>query len=467
MPEPTAISYKPPDTQPNRAVSPAAMIGSSLTAASSSYSSRHPRPQCLSVIRYPLLLLLLISGCTLGFPDDQTSQNNVPIVDVSTTLLTVTWVENGDLWVWKQDGTRPQVIASGGVVRPYLAPDARHVVFTRGSEGRPLALWSASVDGSSAWEVASVNRIGAVQAVQPALLDIQWMDENVLYFNTARISENTLIPQNDLWRANIQTREINRLLGPGDGGSINISPDNQWIALVYPGNYGVQDGRIRVIDPLAQSRDDLFFFTGISSGASYPFFAPITWSPDSSALYLAVPDKDLIYGDDGNTPVTLWRLTVANRDREVLGAVPASFFGLPRWSADLTKMLYLRRLTSAANNQFELIIASQDGSNPARYDVGQVGSFGLAEWIADSLTFTYVNGESGQIWFGKPGSTAQSVTERIFAPQFLNTVLVVYATEPAQTFDLRYLNLQNTQWQRIASITHPIPVFDARLTPRQ
>jgi len=116
-------------------------------------------------------------------------------------------------------------------------------------------------------------------------------------------------------------------------------------------------------------------------------------------------------------------------------------------------MLYLRRLTSAANNQFELIIASQDGSNPARYDVGQVGSFGLAEWIADSLTFTYVNGESGQIWFGKPGSTAQSVTERIFAPQFLNTVLVVYATEPAQTFDLRYLNLQNAQWQQIASIS--------------
>jgi hypothetical protein len=327
-------------------------------------------------------------------------------------------------------------------------------------------LWAAAVDGSNAWEVASAERIGAVQAVQPALLELHWLDASILYFNTARIAENALNPQNDLWRANIRTREVNQLLPPGEGGAISISPDGGQIALVYPGTYGVQDGRIRVIDPLAQARDDLFFFTGVSTGANYPYFTPVYWSSEGDALLLAVPDKDLIYGDDGTTPVRLWRLTLRNRDREVLGAVPASFFGLPRWSADLSRLLYLRRLPSEANNEFELIIASQDGSNPARYDTGLIGTFGLADWLPDSTTFAYVNGEPGQVVIGQPGGPRQSLTERLFAPRFLNTVLVVYASQPAQTFDLRYLRLDDPQPQQIASVTNPVPVFDAALIPR-
>jgi Tol biopolymer transport system component len=409
------------------------------------------------------LFVLLLTGCTLGFPDTGSSQTNAPVVDVDAAMLTVTWVENGDLWVWRQGEARPQVIASGGVVRPYLAPDARHVAFSRGSEGRPLTLWTAAVDGSSASEVVSAVRIGAVQAVQPALLDIQWLDGDILYFNTARIAENALTPQNDLWRANIRTREVNQLLPPGEGGSISISPDKQRIALVYPGNYGVQDGRIRVIDLLAQARDDLFYFTGVSSGASYPFFTPVTWSVGSDALYVAVPDKDLIYGDDGTTPVRLWRITPGSREREVLGGVPASFFGLPRWSADTSRMVYLRRLASAANNQFELVVANREGGNPARYDTGLIGSFGLAEWLPDSTTFAYVNGEPGQYVIGRPGAARQPLSERLFRPRFLNTVVVVYATQPAQTFELRYLRLDDPQPQPIAPVTNPVPVFDAVL----
>jgi hypothetical protein len=411
--------------------------------------------------------MCLIAACTLGFPTEPAGTNSAPTVPlVDAALLTVTWVQNGDLWVWRQGEARPQVIASGGVVRPYLAPDARHIAFTRGSEGRPLSLWAAVVDGSSAWEVVSADRIGAVQAVQPALYEIHWLDAGVIYFNTARLSENALNPQSDLWRADIRNRAVNQLLPAGEGGSIHISPDRQQIALVYPGNYGVQDGRIRVIDPLAQSRDDLFFFTGISTGANFPFFTPVQWSPDSDALYLAVPDKDLIYGDDGTLPVRLWRLTPGTEDREVLGAVPASFFGLPRWSEDQARLLYLRRLASAADNQFELIIANQDGSNPARYDTGVVGGFGLAEWLPDSLQFVYVNGEAGQYTIGRPGAARQPVSERLFAPRFLNTVLVVYASHPAQTFDLRYMRLDGNPSERIATITHPVPVFDAVLTPR-
>ena len=76
-----------------------------------------------------IALLLLLTACNLI--QSNTASTPLPTAD-KTAVLTVAWVEAGNLVVWRQGDSLPRRIASGGVVRPYLAPDGQHVAFTRG-----------------------------------------------------------------------------------------------------------------------------------------------------------------------------------------------------------------------------------------------------------------------------------------------------------------------------------------------
>src|SRR5262249_58247197 len=49
--------------------------------------------------------------------------------------LTVAWVENSNLMSWQESTASPRRVASGGVIRAYVAPDGQHVAYTRGPQG--------------------------------------------------------------------------------------------------------------------------------------------------------------------------------------------------------------------------------------------------------------------------------------------------------------------------------------------
>ncbi|MBZ0277140.1 MAG: hypothetical protein K8I60_13400, partial [Anaerolineae bacterium] len=274
-----------------------------------------------------LCLCLLLAACSSTVAPTATS----PAAEVDSAVpLVVAWVENGSLIVWQAGEAQPRRVASGGVIRPYLAPDGAHIAYTRGPAGSPESLWVVDSAGQAEQELVPNDRLRPFQNGKPVIGDVAWLDDTVLYFNTGQIYATGQERQDDLWRANTHTREVVLILPRTEGGSFSISPDRQQIAVVYPGTYGQRDGRIRLVDPLGQEEGrNLLFFTGVSTGAEYKFYPELFWEADSAALRVAIPDPDLVYDDVNSPPTDLWRLSV-DGSREHLGSVTASFFGLPQ-----------------------------------------------------------------------------------------------------------------------------------------
>jgi hypothetical protein len=316
-----------------------------------------------------ILFALIVSACAPETP--------TPPITQQGERLVAAWVEAGNLLVWRQGEEMARRVASGGVIRPFVAPNGEHVAFTRGPGGLPQTLWVVDTNGTAERQLAGpgdpVTFGGDTQVG-----DVGWLDDSVLYFNTLRATGPAYLPKNDLYRANIRTREAALILPPGEGGRFHFSPDGRWVAVVYPGTYSRQDGRIGLVDPLGQQdTQDLLFFVGVASGAEQPFYPRVQWLPDSETLLAAVPDADLIYSDTGAVedlpPTRLWRIPVgAPSDRVLQGTVQASFFGLPRWSDDGGHMLFVQR--KPGTNVFTILLADGDGTNPVPYLEGEAGS---------------------------------------------------------------------------------------------
>lgn len=416
-------------------------------------------------LRWIGLLLFLLAACTPPAPGP------APTAEGSSApgqRLVVAWVEGGNLMVWSQGEELPRRVASGGVVQPFIAPDGRHIAFTRGPGGRPETLWVVDLAGRAEQMLAGG---GTPRSTAGALIaDVGWLDGAVLYFNTAAQSPLGLDPHNNLYRANIRTREVALLLGPGRGGRFVISPDRQRIALVYPGTYGRQDGRISVTDPLARiGPRSLLFFVGVATGAEYAFYPELHWLPDSSALLVAIPHRDLIYSEtEPDPPLTqLWRLPADNPGgRTLLGGVRASFFGLPRWSDEGGLLLYMQRVPGS--NSFRALAALANGDEPAEYATGEAGALEPARWLPGEGRFVYTQGSAGTVWLGSYGMAPQRLTDEVaYRPLFVSAEMYVFITPQAMAadgFQMRYAQVGQAS-QPIGPAGSALPVFDAVLAP--
>jgi hypothetical protein len=407
-----------------------------------------------------LFVVLLLSACTLA------QQPPITPTPLNTWAFTVAWIENGDLMSWQQSTGEVRRIASGGVVRPYIAPDGQHIAFTRGPQGTAESLWVVDTVGTAEQEVASRESIRPAAGGRPLIGQVGWLDADTLFFNTLAQTTSSVNARDDLYRAEIRMREVALIASPTEGGAFTFSPDGQRVVAVYPGTYGRRDGVIRVLDPLGQSTANLLFFVGISTGASYKFYPEIFWTPDSSAVLVALPDPDLVY-DEATAPATqLWRLPVdVPSDREQLGEVDASFFGLPRWSGDAASLVFMRRAEGASDNTFELYIAGTDGADPQLYATGEAGNLQPPQWIAGTSAFAFQQDDA--LWLGSASGAPQRLpndTEPALSPVFAgNGVYVFAAFNSAGQVELRYasLDMVGEPSAIIATVGESVPVFDA------
>ncbi len=422
----------------------------------------------------PLLLLILsAAACALPGAIPTPTPTTAP-TPVEAGRLVVTWVESGNLMIWRSGEEFPRRIASGAVVRPVLSPDGAYIAFTRGPQGSTLALWAADAEGIAERELIGPDALAVdVDTAQYTrqIGQIGWLDDHTVLFNTV------LVPQlpgpgggkaDDLWRADVLTGEATRLLPDGQGGDFTISPDGSLIALTTPGIYGAEQGRIRLTDAQGQAMTDLLRFDAVSTASEYAFYPGMHWLPDSQALLTAIPDPDLVYpAAQGQPPrtVALWRLNVEGSATPI-GDVPATFFGLPRWSPDGTWMTYLEQVGDPATNTLGLVLARGDGSQPARLLTGTAGSLEPPQWSAAGFTYTF--GAPGDLWLGRPGAAPVRFPadgESAFALTWADPTTAVYATAPTAPYELRLADLNNPIPAVITSVGSGTPTFDARRTP--
>lgn len=390
----------------------------------------------------PKLILIWIASLVLLAFTGRASAQEVP--------LTVAWNESADLFIWQAGSASVVQLTLGDLNRLFIAPDAQHIAFTRGSDER---LWLVSTNGDGLREWL------APQALEGRLIaQVAWLDSTTLYFNTAQKTDIGQLRQDDLWRADLITGEVKQLLAPGDGGDFTLSPDAQRIALTQPGAYGAAAGQVSLVDPLGGSQQVALNFPAVSTGSEYHFYPLVSWQPDSSAFTIVIPDPDLIYADSS----ALTRLGRITRDGEYqsIGSLQASFFGQPRWSSGGEWMTYIRRV--AEGNQLELVVASGDGTNNIVYASGEAGALQPARWLPGTDRFVYAQGEPGQYWLGAPGEFPHSLGEMIVDLRFVSPETYVYSTPAGGGVELRYASL--TQPETSTVISAPglnIPYFDA------
>ncbi|MGJ3237336.1 MAG: hypothetical protein ACFE0Q_01385 [Anaerolineae bacterium] len=410
-------------------------------------------------------LLILLSACNLG-TSVPTQTTNTPSNRINEHVV-VAWVDAGNLIVWQTGDTLPRRIASGGVVQPFVAPDGEHIVFTRGPQGRAETLWVIDADGLAERELVGERPARYVPG-NNQVGDVAWLDERTIYFNTLRQEVPIYTPLNDLYRMDILTREQSLIAVPGEGGRIAISPDSDRVATVYHGTYGRQDGVLRLFDLFG--RDDptnLLFFVGVATGSEFRFYPDLHWLADGSAVLVAIPDPDLVYDGLEDVEVSetdLWRIPVSNpSQRQIIGTVPASFFGLPRWSSDGTALTYLQRV--ADSNQFTAFLAEGDGANPQAIFGAEAGEIAPPIWLPDSNRFYYTqpvanNDSTAYYWLGAVNAEPQRLSdETIFDLQFISATQYVYITPGNRRLDLRVGEVEGES-QFIGSL-NTVPIFDA------
>jgi len=186
---------------------------------------------------------------------------------------------------------------------------------------------------------------------------------------------------------------------------------------------------------------------------------------------VAIPDKDAVYNDGADAPpVALWRLGL-DKTREVIGQVPASFFGLPQWSSDTQVLTYVQRLGETTSNQFEIITAGTNGEAATRYAGGSAGAVQPPLWIPGTQRFVFAQGQPGESWLGGPGLTPErlpNAEETMLLPVFAGGSTYVFTTsQGATTTELRYAQLSEvgSPSTLIAVVSAGFPVYDAVVTP--
>ncbi len=409
------------------------------------------------------VLLLCALWATACRPNPNEMSTPAPLPLDAGRAVVVAWSQDGDLFAWRAGDERARRIASGGVIQPYIAPDGAHVAFTRGPGGLPQSLWVVDWAGAAEQQIADPASLFGTAA---QIGQVSWATTDTLYFNTLRRDGFSYRPQDDLYRANIRLGERSLLLRPTEGGSFALSPDGEYIAVVYSGTYGRQDGRIRVIDRLGRERPrNLLFFVGVATGASYPFYPPIAWTPDSASLFAAIPDKDLVYSETSAQPppeTTLWRLPIADpSERAIIGRVRASFFGLPQWSPDGQALVYLQR--DAGTNRFALLRATADGSEAVMVAEGTAGALAFLGWLPTGGRFAYMVGDERRIWVAGPDGVAVPLNEGLwYAPRWLDEGRIVFVARQGDGVALYYWSERGGVGS-IAPVGDSVPLYDARL----
>ena len=417
--------------------------------------------------------MLLLAACSPASPTATPS----PSPDHADRLVAA-WVDEGNLMLWRSGDSLARRVASGGVVRPYISPDGATIAYTRGPSGIAAALWSVDINGTAEREwVAPGDIPGGFQ-----IGDVQWLDSDTILFNTLEPAVPVARTRDDLWRIDLISRGLSNLLPAGEGGAFRISPDGSAIAVLAAGRYGESPAHLRLFD-LAdlladqnQVRAELNF-DAIATGGHSAYYPRLHWLPDSQALLLAVADADLLYAEsalldpaqtnpDPLPQTRLWRIS---RDGAAVqyASLSASLFGQPRWSEDGR---YLASMQREGDGSFVLSVAQADGSAAQRVSSAPAGQISHAAWIPDSDQFIYAQGEDEAYYLSSPLAQPLRLTEEVaFAPRFISDRAFVFVTPAALAADgwqLRIARLGSPS-QEISPVGGSIPVYDARIWPRQ
>lgn len=319
----------------------------------------------------------------------------MPLSAQSGGMLAVAWSEGQFITLWREDGLTVTTTADASVLDVSLSTDGTMVAFTYGNEGLPQGLGLLLPDGTTRTLVTSDALNGAY------IGQLDWFGSGTIYFNTMGLSPMLgALSNNDLWRVDVASGEVQQVLDTGEGGAFTISPTGDAIAIVYPGTFDdmgnvATEGEIRVSDLFGEGLLTLFTFLPVATGAPRQFYPQVHWLSTGDALQVAIPPADVLYvGGD----TMLWQLQLDGTSN-LIGQVNASLFGQPEWSANGASLVHQYE----TNDGMILRVADATGQSDKMQALAQLHFF---RWSQVGEHFLWVEDNSPNVFaVGTPQDT--------------------------------------------------------------
>ena len=308
----------------------------------------------------------------------------IPPLDPGPGVLTIAYLNAGEVWFVQEGGTPIQLTTSGNVEKVILSTDAQLAVFVR-HELSPEFYELRAVDTASGTETVLVSQadFDAFYPLDGALHHAPYQLDfipgtHTLLMNTREVFEGPgLLQNNELWSIDADTSTRTLLLERGLGGDFYISPGGGQLALVLPTSIGFAN-----IDGTGRSPDHLIF-PFVITYSEYAYYPIPVWSLDGSGVVVVIPPADPLVDDIAQ----VWRVPVSGAAASLVDLTGFNFFRNqsrnPLLAPDLSKVAFMRE---TAPNTFDLVVAPLDGSAESIYTSGDISWQG---WNPDSTRFVY------------------------------------------------------------------------------
>jgi Tol biopolymer transport system component len=344
----------------------------------------------------------------LGSPvtsETEESQTD-PLLTISDSVLHVVYTNEGNLWLWKNDGAISQLTDSYEAFAPQISPDGKLIAYLRGKDIYNAELWVINTNGSGNRVLVNRDDLTAIthdeMAVGTMIGAFDWIPgQHTLAYNTIQLFE---IPSshhnNDLRLVDVQNGNQTVLFESGKGGKFTYSPDGTQIALSTPES-------ISIVNADGSDRRDILNFPVIFTDRGWLFYPQPVWAPDSTYLRVAIPPQDPLNNPQAFT--LIWHIPADGSLPYMAGefvSIPA-YNSAPLISPD-TKMVIFLTAIGEAFDELELrVLNLTNGAQTPIY----TGNISLHNWNPDSVHFVFSQDFGTEFYLGEIASPPNNLTD--------------------------------------------------------
>jgi Tol biopolymer transport system component len=248
-------------------------------------------------------------------------------------------------------------------------------------------------------------------------------------------------PSEDLRLVDADTLAKTTLFDFGEGGAFVFSPDGNQVALSTPEQIGLinADG--------SNFRPNLLSYPLVGTYSEYQYHPKPIWAADSASLRVAIPPADTLAYPSLMT--SLWLIPVDGSPAVQIGNMPSISFDWPdnAFAPHLFQIAYVKQIGNATDEQYELHIATVDGSTDYVFTTGKGLHF--IEWSPNGARFLYsANGDGNQGVFLGDGLgniyTVSSISNVMAQMHWVDNSRFLYLYQNGGSWELRISDVDGT-----------------------
>jgi len=312
------------------------------------------------------------------------------------------------LWAVDSDGGTRQLVQGRGINTPQLSPDQSWIVY-RTYDDAGLKIWAVRWTGGEAKLLLDDAALPADRLPtgysRRAIRDTRWAPQGNILSVTLSLVPDPQQPElpvkTELWRADVETgklsfvNELGRAYRPYD------SPDGTQYVTVEYGTEANPDGSVSLHNATSGKGKTVLTFPASPGKNSYE--SQVSWTPDSKAAWVAIPEPDYGLPMPPNG-TTLYKVAKTGKF-DMAGNVDA--FQV-YWSPGGDQLAYTRFISESLTMN-ELYLADEDGTDAQLYATMAQGEF--ISWSPQGDRFLYQ--DNFQVFIGAPGQAPQRLTNSV------------------------------------------------------